>query len=108
MEQNKDFLRESLKGNPLVKDIRGRGVRNSIEYCTNDDQLFSQQISEKMFNEKNIIVSSKWHRTSFSHAMTLEKKEIDYFLDSFCSIFKELTNTYYSSNKSKTKEKQYF
>ena len=103
----RNILRENLCKNPLVKDIRGRGVRNTIEYDTKNNSQFSKLITEKMLN-KNILISSKWHRTSFSHAMTLETNEIDYYLDSYCQIFKELTNTYSSIDKQNSKEKLYF
>ncbi len=83
-------LREHLGSIPIVKDIRGRGVRNTLEYETANNQFFSKLLSEKMFN-KRIIMSCKWHRASFSHAMSLEMKEIDYYLEAFCSSFKELS-----------------
>ncbi len=101
-------LRENLIDNPLVKDIRGRGVRNSIEYSTDNNHLFNQLISEKMFKEHNIILSCKWHRTSFSHAMTLNYDEINYYLDSFCEVFNKVSNSNFLKKDYHNKQKLYF
>ena len=91
-------LSENLGNIPIVKDIRGRGVRNTLEYETTNNQLFSKLLSEKMFDKK-IIMSCKWHRASFSHAMSLGMNEIDYYLDVFCSSFIELsTNSEIAKN----------
>ena len=84
----RNVLRDQLSTHPFVKDIRGRGVRNSIEYgCKNVDQ-FSKLIGSILFDKYNIICSSKWHRTSFCHAMNLEIEEINLYLEQFLDAFK--------------------
>lgn len=110
-EYIRNFLSSELGGNSLVKDIRGRGVRNSLEYNTNDNEYFSNLLSERLLKEKNILLSCKWHRASFSHAMTLTYDEINFFLESFCQIFKNISNQRdwfkYIKNK-ETKNRSYF
>ena len=110
-----NYIRDSLKSllgdHEFIKDIRGRGVRNSIEYQTGNNQLFSKLLTERMFNEKNIIISSKWHRTSFSHAMTINMQEIDYYLESFYDSFIKVadSNEWLKNKNTKLKKfRQFF
>lgn len=88
----RNTLSSELGKNPLIKDIRGRGVRNSLEYKTNNNEYFSNLLSEKILKEKKILLSCKWHRASFSHAMTLTYDEINHYLESFCKIFNDVAN----------------
>jgi len=104
----RETLKENLLDNPIVKNIRGRGVRNSLEYSTADNNLFNQLLSERLFKEKNILISCKWHRTSFSHAMTLNYDEINYYLESFCETFNQLSSTNLLNKDNQNKEKLYF
>ena len=101
-------LRENLGDNSLVKDIRGRGLRNTIEYSTKNNVLFSKNLAEKMFLEKKIIQSCKWHRASFSHAMTFSYEEINYYLEAFCDIFIEVSKSDYYRNDENNKLKLFF
>ena len=83
-------LSHEIGDSEFVRDIRGRGVRNTVAYKCNNVNHFSQKVGELLLEKYNIIISSKWHRTSFSHAMNLEWTEIDMYLERYISVFKNL------------------
>ena len=70
-EYIRNALQDRVGAHHFVKNIRGRGVRNSIEYDCKNVALFSNELSNQLLKEFSIIISSKWHRTSFSHSMNL-------------------------------------
>ena len=92
-EYIRKVLKDSLKDQIFIKDIRGRGVRNTVEYQCENINNFCSQISNDLFDNFNILISSKWHRTSFSHAMNLTWREIDFYLSAYIqtvmSIYKK-------------------
>lgn len=90
----RNCLSQAIGSHSFVKDIRGRGVRNSIEYNCDYLPEFSQAIGSKLFAEHRIISSSKWHRTSFCHAMNLSFDDINLYLDAYLSVFKDLSATW--------------
>ena len=78
----------------FVKNIRGRGVRNSIEYDCKNVALFSNELSNQLLKEFSIIISSKWHRTSFSHSMNLSWDLINFYLDKYEKVFLNLAENW--------------
>ena len=102
-EYIRKVLKDNLKDQNFVKDIRGRGIRNTVEYQCEDINDFCSQISYELFENYNILISSKWHRTSFSHAMNLSWKEIDFYLDAYLET---LVSIYKKRKKNKNLIKQ--
>ena len=81
------YLTNTIGSHPYVKDIRGRGVRNSIEFDCNNVNLFTEYLGSVLYHKHRIICSSKWHRLSFCHAMNLEWDLIKYYLDTVVHVF---------------------
>ena len=114
--QNKKFLRNvfmngnymrqtiesELKKESFYKNVRGRGLRNSMEYQCENNHLFGQILTNVAKNKHNLILSAKWHRVTFSQAINISKKEIDVILDKFFQTFKFCQN-----NWPKLKNKQF-
>lgn len=84
----RNILETELKNNSKFKNIRGRGLMFSLEHITNDNVKFSQYLYKSML-DKNILINSKWHRTSFTPSFLIKKKEIDRTLGYFINFFKK-------------------
>ena len=94
------YMRTNLKNEladlPTYRDLRGRGLRFSLEHKTNDNQKFSAELQQNLREEFNILIDSKWHRTCFTPALTISLKEADQILEGFISSFKRLSNRSYT------------
>ena len=66
------FLRTELKDYSEIVNIRGRGLRNSIEYSIDESHKYGQYISQLMFKNYRTLVSGKWHRIGLCHALNIE------------------------------------
>jgi len=64
-----------------VIDVRGRGLRNSIEYSVDQPHLFGQYIADKMLNKHSVIVSGKWHRISLCNPVNMSNDLVEHVLD---------------------------
>ncbi len=107
-EYIRKILKENLANEPYIKDIRGRGVRNTIEYQCDNINDFCSKLSSEMFKKYSILISSKWHRTSLSHAMNLSFDEIDFYLESYIKTIKELIKQWENKNVRINKKRAYF
>jgi adenosylmethionine-8-amino-7-oxononanoate aminotransferase len=92
--QNGQYMRkvlfDELSGLDYFRDIRGRGMRFSIEYKTRDNAFFSEQLENEMLKKHHIIINAKWHRICFTPSLLLTKSEVDYILESVIKEFKFL------------------
>lgn len=85
-EYFRNTIHEQLKKNPYYKNVRGRGLRFSVEHSALDNNLFAQKISEGM-RKRGIYIDSKWHKTGFTPALTITPEQIEFVADSFISVF---------------------
>ena len=89
------FLRDivdcELKNNDFFFNVRGRGLRNSIEYKCENQNLFGLSLKKIMLEKHNIIIDAKWHRICLSPAMIITKEEISKNLSILISEFKSLS-----------------
>ena len=87
-----DYMRKTLKSelgdNPFFRNIRGRGFSFALEHITDNNQLFGINLQKTMKDEHNIIINSKWHRTSFIPPYILNDTQIDLLLEKFILTFK--------------------
>ena len=60
---------------------------------------------KEMKEKHNIFLSSKWHRTSFTPALTISQKTIEQVLECFIKTFKTIGNNWKSFNKKSIKIK---
>jgi len=70
---------EHLHSNSYIVDIRGRGLRFSIEHSIPVVKQieFGQFFEKLMRQEHSILVNAKWHRICFTPPLTLTSTEID-------------------------------
>ncbi len=85
-----DTLKNELKENPFYKNIRGKGFAFSLEHQTSNNPKFGILLQQIMKEKYDIIINSKWHRTSFVPSFIINDKEIDKFLSLFIKTFKEI------------------
>jgi adenosylmethionine-8-amino-7-oxononanoate aminotransferase len=96
-EYMRNTLEAELKSCGQFREVRGRGMRFSVEHSSSSNELFSASISENMLEKHSILVNSKWHRTCFTPSLLLDRKEIDFILDAYIREFK-LTSLKIPSN----------
>ena len=104
----RNTLESELNDHPFFKNVRGRGLRNSIEYDCSDVHLFSLAIADEMKEKYKILISSKWHRTSFTPALTVTNDEINRVINAFVTTFKNISKNWTNLNKNKIKIKPMF
>lgn len=89
-----DYLRNTLESelklHPFFANVRGRGLRSSLEFKCTDQNDFGMKLTEIMEKEHGILISGKWHRVCFSPALIITRKEIDLVLDRFIKTFKKV------------------
>ena len=106
VKNNGNYFRKTieseLEGYDFFKNVRGRGLRNSVEYNCEDQHLFGLALTNHAKNRHKMLISAKWHRACFSVAINVKKKElnliIENFLDSFKYISKNWTNKFRKKN----------
>jgi adenosylmethionine-8-amino-7-oxononanoate aminotransferase len=90
-EYMRKILINELSSHPFFYDVRGRGLRFSIEYKCNNQNEFGLKLKEVMLNSFNIFINSKWHRACFTPAYIITKSQCDFFLDKFIQTFKKVS-----------------
>ncbi len=83
-------LQNELGEHPFFFDVRGRGLRFSLEYKCGDQHQFGQALERAMREKHNILISGKWHRVCFTPALIMSKAEADEVLGCFIREFKEV------------------
>jgi adenosylmethionine-8-amino-7-oxononanoate aminotransferase len=84
----RSLISAELGKHEFFVDIRGLGVRNSLEYNCDGQNKFGPYIADQMKTKHNILISGKWHRFNLSHAMTLSREEIHYYIECLVNEFK--------------------
>ncbi len=107
-----DFLRNTLEDelglHPFFSNVRGRGLRNSLEYKCEEQHLFGLKLVKEMKEKYNILISGKWHRVCFSPALTITKNELEFVLDNFVRTFKDVASDWNTIDKTKITPKAFF
>jgi len=102
------LLKENLQSQNSFFDIRGRGVRNSLEYKIDNPNLFGQYISKLMLEKHDILISGKWHRFNFSHAMNIGDDILEDAINKFSEIYIDTQEKWSSINKDNLLSKEYY
>ena len=112
VRKNGEYFRKTvyseLQGNSFFKNIRGRGLRNSLEYNCNNNHLFGQTLTDIAKNKFNLILSAKWHRVTFSQAINISTKDLDIIIDKFLSSYKYTQNNWSKLKKKERKLRNYY
>ena len=64
----RNLLVDYFQDHEFFKNVRGRGMRNSMEISCENEHLFGLSVTERMKEEHDIIINGKWHRFTFSNA----------------------------------------
>lgn len=80
-------LTDELKSHNFFRDVRGRGLRFSIEYLCNDNNSFGLELQKYMLDNYSIYISGKWHRVSFTPSLTISFEQAKYIIDCFLEAF---------------------
>ena len=108
MNSFRKLLKENLQSQNSFFDIRGRGVRNSLEYKIDNPNLFGQYISKLMLEKHDILISGKWHRFNFSHAMNIGDNILEDAINKFSEIYIDTQEKWSSINKDNLLSKEYY
>ncbi len=101
------FVSEKLKNSYFFKNIRGRGLRNSIEYSTPNNTLFGYLIKKEMFDE-NILIDAKWHRICLPIALNISFIELEKNLNILVNKFQNVENNWPLLSKRRVKIEKFF
>lgn len=99
---------DELKDHKFFKNIRGRGLRNSLEYNCNDKHLFGIALTDQAKSKENLLISAKWHRVCFSPAINISQNDLDKGLEKFLKSFKIVASKWNSKNIKKIKNRHFF
>jgi adenosylmethionine-8-amino-7-oxononanoate aminotransferase len=106
-----NFLRKTitdeLKNMDFFSNVRGRGLRNSIEYKSDNNIIFSNAIKKKML-QKNIFIDAKWHRICLPIALNISRNELEKNLDILIKIFKDVHENWPKIKKNKYNLEKFF
>ena len=110
--KNGEYVRKVLKselGNhEFYLNVRGRGLRNSLEYNCKNKHLFGVALTEFAKNKQNLLISAKWHRVCFCHAINISKKNLDNILEKFVDCFKSVSKQWTEGNIKKIKNRSFY
>ena len=99
-------LNDELKNNEFFFNVRGRGLRNSLEYKCDNNHLFGTLLKQELFIKYNTFIDSKWHRLSLPLALTISKKELEISLDKIIQSFKKIQKNWPNEKKKSNKISQ--
>ncbi len=90
----RNLIHEELKDNSFYRNVRGRGLRNSIEFDCVEKEKFALYLGKYLKTKYNLLVSSKWHRLSFTPPMTTSVSEIELAIMNIIKAFKFCSSTW--------------
>jgi adenosylmethionine-8-amino-7-oxononanoate aminotransferase len=85
-------LKEELESHPYYRDVRGRGMRFSLEHQCEDKNGFATKLADNLLAKHNILINAKWHRVCFTPALILTDSEAEFILDALIKEYKLLVN----------------
>ena len=84
---------ETRTSNDKFLIILEEGLQFSIEHSTPIIK-FSNTLTQVMFHKHNILINSKFHRTSFTPSLIISRKNINKILDKFINSFKDASKIF--------------
>jgi len=101
-DQLKNIFSGRLQGHQFFKEIRGRGLRLSLEYKTPDNHWFGTTVAGLARERHGILISGKWHRLGFMPPLIVDKDICDFVAHTICDVFIEVADNFNSFKKSMT------
>lgn len=93
-----DFMRTTLEkelsGHDFFVNVRGRGLRFSLEYACPRQNEFGMALAGRLLEKHNIYTSIKWHRANFTPSLTITRCQAEQVLDAFVKEFSGLAETW--------------
>lgn len=93
-----EFMRKALEtelgDHPFYVNVRGRGLRFSLEYQCKNNNEFGLKLSDRMLSKHFIFISGKWHRINFTPAFVITKKEAEHVLFLLIKEFNEMSKSF--------------
>ena len=90
----RDTIYNELKMYDFFSNIRGRGMRNSLEIKSSDNNLFSKKLKEYALNNHALILNAQWHRVCFAPAMNIKINDLDKILEKFLGTYKYVADNW--------------
>jgi hypothetical protein len=84
----------SLEKYDFITDIRGRGLRFSIEHNIKNQEEFGKKFEEFAKNHYNVLFNAKWHRICVTPPLIIEYEEIEIAAQAAISTFKLLAKDF--------------
>ena len=103
----RNYFETELGNQEFFSNIRGRGMRNTLEYQCDNKNLFGSLLKEKLFRENSILIDAKWHRICFPMSLMITKNELNKNLSIICEQFKKIQNNWPKERKKKIKNFYY-
>ena len=88
------LLSEGLKKYDFITDIRGRGLRFSIEHSIKDQDNFGKKFEEIAKSNYNVLFNAKWHRICLTPPLVIENNEIEKAAHAAISTFNLLAKDF--------------
>ena len=79
-----------------------------MEYNCKNKHLFGVALTEFAKNKQNLLISAKWHRVCFCHAINISKKNLDNILEKFVDCFKSVSKQWTEGNIKKIKNRSFY
>ena len=101
------FLDDQLNESIYLENVRGRGIRVSLEHNAPDQHLFSVELSNRL-RQSGYLVSGKWHRLSFSALLSSSFLDVKVFLKTLCEHWLSLEEEWQQLDKNSVRLSCYF
>ena len=88
------LLSEGLEKYDFITDIRGRGLRFSVEHNIKNQEEFGKKFEEFAKNNHNVLFNAKWHRICVTPPLIIEYEEIEIASQAAISTFKLLAKDF--------------
>lgn len=88
------LLSDGLKNNDCIVDIRGRGLRFSIEHNIKDQENFGKKFEDLTKKQFNVLFNAKWHRVCLTPPLIIEYSEIEKAAQAAISAFNLLARDF--------------
>ena len=94
-------LEQQLGDHPFFVNVRGRGLRFSLEYNCHNKNEFGSSLTNNMLIKHKIFISAKWHRINFTPALIIAKQEAEKVLEKLILEFKQISESHQRYEKQK-------
>jgi len=88
------LLADGLEKYDFIIDIRGRGLRFSVEHDVKDQENFGKKFEEIAKGRHNVLFNAKWHRICLTPPLIIDFKEIEIAAKAAISTFDLLANDF--------------